>query len=386
MQHTVDIREWLPKIITKKNIGSVLDVGCGDFNWMKNVNLGVPYTGVDIVESMIAKNNKLYGNASRTFKVANAIEDLLPPADLSIIRDVLYHLTYENIFRLLKNVRKTTRKYMLITTNPYTVENKDMQDGGYRKLNFRIAPFNFPDPTRSMLDCRAAHEEMFLYHVDNIEAYLGYIYKKNNPLGLKFIRVSDTEQFILTEIQDFYNTDSWGLGPDNVMLEIGGHTGEVSMTCAKKYGCKVIVYEPSPQNYERLVKNIELNELTHLVFPHFLAVTKDGRRIHMLEEAYNSGGSRIAEDGVGPEVDSITLKQIVSEIKEPIQLILMDCEGAEFEILEDLSPLKNIAKFRGELHETTGRDIDKLLERIKSVIPDSDPFMARIREGDHYDR
>src|SRR5580700_8852701 len=51
---TTAIRDALPALFTKLGIRSLLDAGCGDFNWMKSTDLGlIEYLGVDVVEPLI---------------------------------------------------------------------------------------------------------------------------------------------------------------------------------------------------------------------------------------------------------------------------------------------------------------------------------------------
>jgi ubiquinone/menaquinone biosynthesis C-methylase UbiE len=167
--HTADIREWLPELIFEKKIQSILDVGCGDFNWMRTVRLDKPYIGVDISASAIKVNKILYerkAEPSRTFLVANAVCDRLPSAELVIARDVLYHLTFEHIGHVLANIARSAEKWILITNNPATTENVDIIDGKYRRLNFGIRPFRFPTPATVFQDCPAAKEKMLLYSKD----------------------------------------------------------------------------------------------------------------------------------------------------------------------------------------------------------------------------
>lgn len=196
---------------------------------------------------------------------------------------------------------------------------------------------------------------------------------KINPLGLIFLSPGYEEDFMLNEVQVDYRPDTWGLQQGDTVLEIGGHTGEVSMTLAKKYGVRVFVFEPSPQNYRKLMANIHANDLDKLITVFPLAVTGDGRdvRMHMVS---NSGAHRIYGSKAGPVVKSCTLKQALKmcNLEKPPKVIVMDCEGAEFEILKDLEVLRGVEIMRGELHESFGMgDIDRLLAEIKTVIPDT---------------
>lgn len=177
LRHTVSIRKWLPKLIDDRGICSILDAGCGDFNWMKEINIKIPYIGVDIVPEMIKRNIELYGHlfpATKLFAVADLTKDILPKADLVICRDVIYHLSFENIRKVITNIVKAANKYILITNTRDVTENKNIEDGGFRRLNLKIPPLNFPTPLEIFNDCEAALEDMFLYHYSTLEEYLKY--------------------------------------------------------------------------------------------------------------------------------------------------------------------------------------------------------------------
>jgi len=198
-----------------------------------------------------------------------------------------------------------------------------------------------------------------------------------NPLGLKFIEPGWEEEFMLREIQTEYRPDDWGLGPDDVVLEIGGHRGQLSMTLAKKYGCHVIVFEPSPPNYEKLIANIAANELEAQITTFNKAVTGNGRLVRMNIMARNSGAHNIfgKKERGDPLVASVTLAQAIGLCKKTPTLLLIDCEAAEFEILADLAPLQGIRMLRGEFHSRAPGDIEELLRKVKTIIPDAQPYM-----------
>src|SRR6185295_16640264 len=48
------IRTSLPALLESVGAKTLLDAPCGDFNWMRNVDLsGIEYTGVDVVVELI---------------------------------------------------------------------------------------------------------------------------------------------------------------------------------------------------------------------------------------------------------------------------------------------------------------------------------------------
>lgn len=145
---TEKMRRQLSELLKKFEIRSIADAPCGDFNWMKHVDLGsCSYIGIDIVQDLIETNNNLYGSATRRFIHHNLIEEVIERVDLILCRDMLAHLTYEQIFRVIQNFKKSGSTYLLATTGITTTQNHDIQKaGGWRKLNLELPPFNFPKP------------------------------------------------------------------------------------------------------------------------------------------------------------------------------------------------------------------------------------------------
>jgi hypothetical protein len=79
--------EKLPGILTDLKVGSMLDLPCGDLNWMRHVDLGdIRYIGADIVTPIIEKNIKEFAGSGREFFRLNLITDDLPAADLVFCR------------------------------------------------------------------------------------------------------------------------------------------------------------------------------------------------------------------------------------------------------------------------------------------------------------
>ncbi len=140
------IRREIPKIIKQFQIQSMLDIPCGDFNWMQHVALDIPYIGADIVKDIIQKAQKKYGNNNRAFIHLDIITSQLPKTDLILCRDCLVHLPYEQVWQALKNIKQSGSKYFLTTSHTNTTQNINIHLGGWRSLNLLAPPFNFPQP------------------------------------------------------------------------------------------------------------------------------------------------------------------------------------------------------------------------------------------------
>lgn len=141
--------EELSKLLQKDAaINSILDIPCGDFNWMKFVNLeSIEYTGADIVKALIEKNNTQYEAKNIKFVHLDLIKDPLPEVDLILVRDCLVHLSESLVFEALENIKRSNIKYLLTTSFTNRTNNKDIQTGDWRPLNLQIAPFNLPEPS-----------------------------------------------------------------------------------------------------------------------------------------------------------------------------------------------------------------------------------------------
>ena len=140
----------IPELFTEFNIMSMLDIPCGDLNWIRHVDFtGVKYTGADIVIDLIHDDFEKYDRADMHFLVLNIIQDQLPACDLILCRDCLVHFSIDDIKKTIVNIIKSKAKYLLCTTFTNAGrENKDMVTGHWRPLNMEDAPFNFPAPLK----------------------------------------------------------------------------------------------------------------------------------------------------------------------------------------------------------------------------------------------
>ena len=127
--YTIPLRSWLIDNLPRLDVKNFVDAPCGDFNWMKLVlpHLDINYLGLDIVESVIEKNKALYEYNTVSFEVANICEYDIPCCDLIMVRDCLFHLSYEDIEKFLKNLDRTDYKYLLTTSH--------IVDQGFRNIN-----------------------------------------------------------------------------------------------------------------------------------------------------------------------------------------------------------------------------------------------------------
>jgi SAM-dependent methyltransferase len=143
---TIEVIRIVNEVLRDFSVATMLDIPCGDFNWMKKVALsGINYFGGDIVPSLIEQNNKKFSTQLVSFKKLNLLESALPTVDLIFTRDCLVHFSYKDIERAIANVKKSGSKYWLATTFP-DHKNYNIITGDWRPINLERSPFNLPIP------------------------------------------------------------------------------------------------------------------------------------------------------------------------------------------------------------------------------------------------
>jgi len=145
---TYHIRRLLPVFLQEYNIKSILDVPCGDFYWMKDINLdSVYYYGGDIVPEIAHNNSIKYGDNNRVFDVVDIVNDQLMVVDLVFSRDCFVHLTDKQIKKAIANIIESNSKYLMTTSFPTQTANHDSTEKDrWRPINLQIPPFNLPEP------------------------------------------------------------------------------------------------------------------------------------------------------------------------------------------------------------------------------------------------
>lgn len=143
------IAHELPILFSEFRISTLLDIPCGDFHWMRNVDLsGIDYTGADVVDELIMVNTQLYARDGVRFQKINLLKDHLPKAHLVLCRDCLVHFSFEDILHALANICNSDIEFLLTTTFPERKENRDIATGQWRVLNLEVTPFVLPSPLK----------------------------------------------------------------------------------------------------------------------------------------------------------------------------------------------------------------------------------------------
>jgi 2-polyprenyl-3-methyl-5-hydroxy-6-metoxy-1,4-benzoquinol methylase len=138
--------ELLTYYIKKLNITSILDLGCGDWNWFKEVDLSnCTYVGWDACETMISDNKKSYGSHDIKFETKDIVTEQYPYVDLIICRDVLFHMTIDLGIHVVNKCRSSCKFFSCTSFNDVKDNISHKSGWGFYKINTNITPFSLND-------------------------------------------------------------------------------------------------------------------------------------------------------------------------------------------------------------------------------------------------
>lgn len=153
------------------------------------------------------------------------------------------------------------------------------------------------------------------------------------------------------------------------IVDIGANMGAfslyASLACPK---AKIFCYEPEANNFIALKRNIKSNNLEGRVFAYERAVAVENgvRKIYRSESPIHTMVStKVAQNF--QKVTCTTLPDIFAENRlEHIDLMKMNCEGAEYEILKgcDHGTFRKICNFRLEYHNLDKNNNSQILLSI----------------------
>ncbi len=151
LQATTGTRAGLESLIRDHGIASLLDAPCGDFNWMRQITFDGRYVGCDIVEDLIAQNQRIFGSQQRSFRRLDICQDELPQCDLVLCRECLNHLSFTDIALALPHLERAAGHLLVVTHHPSVRQNSDQVSSfRFRPLNFTLEPFGFRPPDGSI--------------------------------------------------------------------------------------------------------------------------------------------------------------------------------------------------------------------------------------------
>ena len=151
------------------------------------------------------------------------------------------------------------------------------------------------------------------------------------------------------------------------LLDLGGNIGASVVYFKLMHPeAKVWVYEPDPECFEMLRKNIE--PFGEDVYALQKAVSSISGRRTFYKNAEHWGNSFFtrAKNEHAIEVDCVSLDEAIRNTGADIDVLKFDIEGAEYEVFKDTKELARVRQMIGEIHPDL---VGKTFEDFVSLIP-----------------
>lgn len=194
--------------------------------------------------------------------------------------------------------------------------------------------------------------------------YGGLSNKKDNIYYFRNgMKLATEERIDTSTIAVVFIKKNYGDIPNNsIIVDIGANIGAFSIYATFMSKNSVVYsYEPMVENYELFVKNIKMNNLEKVIHPYNLGIfsKKERKKLFLNDTLSHSMVANVCNKKY-VEVDCIALKDIFeSNSIKYIDLLKIDCEGAEFEILYNTPDeyFSKIREIRMEYHnQNNGKD------------------------------
>ena len=165
-----------------------------------------------------------------------------------------------------------------------------------------------------------------------------------------------------------------------VVIDIGAHVGYYTLLAAKLVGPtgKVYAFEPAPENYATLLKNIKLNNYGNIAAARMALSDRRGDSVIYLS-GLDTGRHSLYQHGLPEQgntlVETTTLDHFMESQDWPqIDLIKIDVEGAEVAVLDGMcqfllrSPqLKLVIELNPALLQSAGVTPNGFLDKVRSL-------------------
>ncbi len=200
-----------------------------------------------------------------------------------------------------------------------------------------------------------------------------FIIKMKNGIKIKLrTNSTDLQAFANVWLLEEYRRKGFKIKNNDLVIDIGSHIG-LFTTYASQYckNGKIFSYEPIKENFELLNDNTKMNNLTNVNSNNIAVSDYNGiKKIFLSED--EAGHSFYAKSNRYVEVDTISLNKIIELNNiQKCDFLKLDCEGAEFEILEGLNEqyYNKIEKICLEYHlnKNNSEKLEKLKRKLEKL-------------------
>ena len=208
-----------------------------------------------------------------------------------------------------------------------------------------------------------------------------------NGKSIQLTLRSDADESVFNEVlidRDYRILDE-AIQKAKTIIDVGAHIGAFSIYAATiNPNAQITAYEPELSNFKALKENLKLNHTANITPKNLAVAGKQGQRtFYISEDSHNHSLTQdLPNQASETSIQTTTLTQIIQKHGH-IDLLKIDCEGAEFEIFAEAGStheaLVQIALIHLEYHEYEHQvqELEKILQ--------SAGFKTK-RTPSHYDK
>lgn len=134
-----------------------------------------------------------------------------------------------------------------------------------------------------------------------------------------------------------------------IIIDIGAHIGSFTVACLQRNAEAIYAYEAHPENYKIAVKNIKGQASVEN-----LAVWNKNTKLGYNDLSFNTGQHKVGGSNDNKTIDAVSFDDIINKIttkhNKRIDILKIDCEGAEYQILYPSCALYSVDNIAGEYH------------------------------------
>ena len=295
-------------------------------------NLGLVYfvlPFISVVENKVSLIcSILFGKSDYKIKIKNNIVKI-PRTNFDFLRSLLACLTYSISHSLDSSgnleILFDENSRFRISLKELSFEDVNLLQllylGSNHCANF-LSDVTLSDIRKQTYTITTENNKKIIITSDGIRFFLDSIHPGNTIIET-FVR----------EIHSINPKIDWN---DKIVVDVGAECGDTPLYYANK-GAKVYAFEPIPEHFDAMLKNIELNpHLSERIIPINSGIGKDGNLTFYQSQSGIVGNTSFVTNLHGGDAKKITakcysIKSVLEEFKiEHVDLLKMDCKFFSF--------------------------------------------------------
>jgi FkbM family methyltransferase len=152
------------------------------------------------------------------------------------------------------------------------------------------------------------------------------------------------------------------VGAVRTVVDIGANLGFFAIAARSSYPDAVIhAYEPNPRTVPHLAANVSALDIT--IFPE--AIGSTAGKVQILDQADSIlATTSTSSDGT---IGQVPLSIVLARVGGSIDLLKMDCEGAEWECFKSTECWKEVKELRMEYHLGSLHTFDEVTDTLRRL-------------------